>query len=313
MAITLLGASALMTACKKEGCTDSTATNYNEKAKKDDGTCIYPEAKTPVIIQNPVASNPSDTTTGTLKAPDTKNLVELGSAESTDAEAIIRVYGDGALYTGYNKIYVVTLDRTSGELLNQGKLMIQPIMDMGNMKHSAPFVNPEGDKPNAKGLYECFSVFIMPGSATQKWTLKVTYQNQRNSKEGKVEIPLDVKNNANRVLDNFMSPLDSQMVFVSWKMSANPQVGVNDFTMMVHYRKNMMEFPPLDDLIIEIEPEMPSMGHGSPNNVNPVFSNNGTYQGKVNFTMTGLWKISLKVKKKDGTLLSDKVYFEYTI
>ena len=27
--------------CKKEGCTDSTAENYSEKAKKDDGSCLY--------------------------------------------------------------------------------------------------------------------------------------------------------------------------------------------------------------------------------------------------------------------------------
>lgn len=27
--------------CKKEGCTDSSATNYNADAKKDDGTCVY--------------------------------------------------------------------------------------------------------------------------------------------------------------------------------------------------------------------------------------------------------------------------------
>lgn len=28
-------------ACKKDGCTDSTATNYDEKADKDDGSCTY--------------------------------------------------------------------------------------------------------------------------------------------------------------------------------------------------------------------------------------------------------------------------------
>jgi hypothetical protein len=27
--------------CKKKGCMDSTATNYNSKAKKDDGSCLY--------------------------------------------------------------------------------------------------------------------------------------------------------------------------------------------------------------------------------------------------------------------------------
>lgn len=29
------------TGCKKKGCTDSTATNFNSAAKKDDGTCLY--------------------------------------------------------------------------------------------------------------------------------------------------------------------------------------------------------------------------------------------------------------------------------
>lgn len=36
------GMIALSVSCKKEGCTDETATNYNEDAKKDDGSCIYP-------------------------------------------------------------------------------------------------------------------------------------------------------------------------------------------------------------------------------------------------------------------------------
>ena len=38
----LIGASGLsITSCKKKGCTDNGAVNYNSKAKKDDGTCLY--------------------------------------------------------------------------------------------------------------------------------------------------------------------------------------------------------------------------------------------------------------------------------
>jgi hypothetical protein len=37
----LVGIVALGAGCKKQGCTDPTANNYNENAKKDDGSCLY--------------------------------------------------------------------------------------------------------------------------------------------------------------------------------------------------------------------------------------------------------------------------------
>lgn len=39
--------SLVITSCKKEGCTDATALNYNEEAKKDDGTCTYFQLSVP--------------------------------------------------------------------------------------------------------------------------------------------------------------------------------------------------------------------------------------------------------------------------
>jgi hypothetical protein len=37
----ILGLGLLTTSCKKEGCTDVDAKNYNSEAKKDDATCTY--------------------------------------------------------------------------------------------------------------------------------------------------------------------------------------------------------------------------------------------------------------------------------
>jgi hypothetical protein len=46
---TLIAAALAVTGCSKQGCTDSTALNFNEKAKKDDGTCVYSDAKVTTI------------------------------------------------------------------------------------------------------------------------------------------------------------------------------------------------------------------------------------------------------------------------
>ena len=40
----------VLTSCKKEGCTDSKATNYSSEAKKDDGSCVY---ETVTVITTP--------------------------------------------------------------------------------------------------------------------------------------------------------------------------------------------------------------------------------------------------------------------
>jgi hypothetical protein len=48
---------AVATSCKKEGCTDQTALNYSEEAKKDDGSCFYAEEDDQVVVTGNITSN----------------------------------------------------------------------------------------------------------------------------------------------------------------------------------------------------------------------------------------------------------------
>ena len=43
--------------CKKKGCTDATANNYNKEAKKDDGSCVYAPAENEVVVTENVTAN----------------------------------------------------------------------------------------------------------------------------------------------------------------------------------------------------------------------------------------------------------------
>ena len=61
----------------------------------------------------------------------------------------------------------------------------------------------------------------------------------------------------------------------------------------IYKKVSMMSFPADSSLSVILTPEMPTMNHGSPNNVNPVHIGKGHYKGKVNFTMTGLWKLNM--------------------
>ena len=68
---------------------------------------------------------------------------------------------------------------------------------------------------------------------------------------------------------------------------------------------------PLDDLTLEITPEMPTMGHGSPGNVNPTPQGNGHYLGTVNFTMSGPWTVTVVAKRGEAVL--GEVVFEFAV
>ena len=201
------------------------------------------------------------------------------------------------LLVAYNKLYV-TIKNAAGDNIQNATVSYTPVMDMMTMQHSSPVEQPVYTPKGAR--YEGAVVFSMPSGDMGNWKLTVTVNGEPLVFEVVVKpLPEKVK-----YTGTFLGS-DGFSYSVSLIKPSSPKTGLNDLELLVNRRQNMMSFPPADDLSIELTPEMPSMSHGSPNNVNPVHTAKGHYSGKVNFTMTGDWRLHLRLKKGNTVIIDD--------
>jgi hypothetical protein len=245
---------------------------------------------------------------------DQAKYLKIAEVASSGSSFNVGFYAKDSLFVGYNKVYFKITDKSTNVAVTQSTLALHPLMNMGTYSHACPFENP-GSTLNGDGYFEGAVLFSMIG--TNSWSLSADI-----SANGKSETALFA---IDKVL--ITSPVKKIVVIDSlstgpgtWTITKYPmsiigsdkwKVGNNPFEITVHTMASMMSFPFCSDLTIEIDPQMPSMGHGSPNNVNPVHTSNGHYAGTVNFTMTGAWRINMVIKKTDR-LISNKAYFDIT-
>lgn len=240
-----------------------------------------------------------------------ENLLKLGEVYIQGASAKAVVFSTKELETGYNEIFVALYDSLGGSHLSRGHFDIIPMMNMGTMQHSSPVENTE-DTTTTNGYFKCAVIFSMPGNSSQ-WSMELNFHNHKNEKFGRGKFGVNVKSNSPSKFKSTVIAADNNAnVYISFLDPLKPVVGINDLEVVLYRKESMMDYVPIDDYTIEIEPTMPSMGHGSPNNVNPVIVTSGHYKGKVNFTMSGLWQIKLKLFK-NGVLMCDDQFFEITI
>lgn len=243
-----------------------------------------------------ITNNPNPT-------PVTENLTLLGTQYTSGMK--VNLYSDTILFVGYNNIYIEVKDSATDALVNDAHIELMPMMDMGTMQHSCPYDNPASSIAE-NGKFPCDVVLLMPSTAGN-WTLETNVHNHANNAEGSVVFPLEVT-------EPLYSTLKSKIVngstyFISMLEPAKPVIGINDFMIKVNKRVTMMDFPNDSSYTYSIYPWMPSMGHSSPNNVSPVYTSEGMYNGDVNFTMTGDWRITLKfVESPQDSVSFDLVF-----
>lgn len=251
-----------------------------------------------VIPNPPVITTPVD------------DLTFVGSGTAEEAGLDVRLYADRDLFVGYNKIYAVLLEKGTTKQVKKAEVIYLPSMDMvTGMTHACPIENPESTEP-VDGLFEGAAIFIMPSSDMGDWNFGVDIKDVSGNMLGHADVEITVIMPPDSRVFSFESPIDKKKIFITMAEPVKPKTGLNDFVIMAHYKEAMLSFPPLDNLVIEFEPIMPSMGHGSPDNVNPVYTSNGHYQGVVNLTMPGWWQLNMTIKDNTDAILDDSHFFD---
>jgi hypothetical protein len=227
------------------------------------------------------------------------NLVTSFDANNHSVE----LYSKSSDFTiGYNEIYVRIKDIVTKNYVSHSEISWMPMMHMTQMEHSCPksTLTVTEDTTISKG----FVVFQMPGNTNEYWDLTINYkvdgQEFTTTKTIDVISPADGK----QKVSTFMGS-DSTRYILTMTGPAEPKVAINDFTAMLFKMENMMTFPVVENYKITVDPRMPGMGnHSSPNNEDLSYDTaSKMYKGKLSLTMTGYWKINLKLLNESQEVL----------
>lgn len=250
------------------------------------------------LVFTAVSCNTSDSTDPEL------DLIPISSM--TVDGYIISLESDKLLETGANGLYWKI--EHDGDLITPQSISINPMMDMGDMMHSTPY-----DQPKAAGedgrYFKNRAVFIMPGGAMGSWSVNFEITTQTD-KVITGEMPIEVASSwkLTSVRDD-----NDKVYFITWFAPQKPVSGQNDLTFLIHTRETMMNFPPIEDIEMEIYPYM-DMGGGSGHSTdftNPVATSGGFYEGDINYSMSGTWTTSVELIVGNDTL--PEVIFEYSV
>lgn len=202
--------------------------------------------------------------------------------------------------TGYNAILARVKDK-QGAALDLPAFSIRTTMHMQHMKHGSPV---SAFKRTGPGTYEGFIIFQMPENASEKWEIVLNDTDT---------LPVAVQPSQKVRTQSFLGS-DGLRYVLAMQAPENPKVGSNVLSAYLYRMQDAFTFLPADGYTLALDPRMPGMGnHSSPNNRDLVSKGDGRYEGTVNLTMSGYWKLNLILKKDSvikGEAEDSTLYFE---
>lgn len=222
--------------------------------------------------------------------------------EIVNGDQTIELFNEKGMFeTGYNEISIRLKDNTNDTYFENASLSWMPMMQMPTMQHSCP--KSAITKVSGKNtVYKGFIIYQMTNADSSGWSLTIEYT--IDGVEYAATETINVMQYENQNVASFMASDESRYILALIEPK-DPSIAINEIKIGLFKMENMMTFPVVEDYTIALDPRMPGMGnHSSPNNTDLTFNSaDNFYYGDLSLTMTGYWKLNLKLMNTSDEVL----------
>ena len=224
-------------------------------------------------------------------------------AKQTVGDLTVELLTDTRLETGLTPVWV-SVKNAAGQPVTDATVNLVPMMAMAGpppFEHSAPTFGCAAMVVE-EAMYHCDVVFQMMTTPTGgSWRADVTVTRPGAAPVDLSFDPITIEDSGCAKVFTYTNPTTqvATRYVASMDFVSAPKVGLNPVVITLHTRADMMTFPPVENAVITLDPQMPSMGHGSPGSVDPVMTSPGVYEGKLSFSMDGPWETTVTFKVGD--------------
>lgn len=216
--------------------------------------------------------------------------LDLEVASGSGGGFTIRLLAAAPLQVGLNPL-AVEVETVAGAPVSDAAVEFLPLMTMGAESHRCPVIGPSAAGPD--GHYGLHAVFQM-ASGMGAWSAEVAVTRAGTT----AVIPLSgLTVVAGKDLARSFVGAGSRYV-MALEFESAPMVGLNPVVVTLHETQDLgMTFAPVSDATLVLDPQMPSMGHGSPGSVDPTLVTAGWYEGELSFSMAGEWVTTITARR----------------
>jgi hypothetical protein len=225
-------------------------------------------------------------------------------AQGQTASTTVTLLAAAPLRVGWQTVhYRVSQD---GKPVTQAALQQQLRMQMAAHGHACPLADP-ATAANAEGHFVAALGPQMASGDAMVWSLAVDVTPVGGT-AARVELGTVAVAAAPWMKSLLAAGTQDERYVIGLDLGRTPGLGKQAYALTLHRASgDLMTYVPVDDATWTIDLTMPSMGHGSAGNTAPIAQGGGRYQGALNLTMPGDWRLTATVRR-NGQLLGSVVF-----